>query len=128
VVFDSKHGYTADDAFSSFNSKWEPSWDLSTLNEDRVDKLEHSLINLANEVRELACKLVTIQINEDKKENGMTELTAILGLDTDRFYKDLSQIEENIESLTQLGIIKAEDISMILNRVWGTIPKYVTVK
>ena len=58
----------------------------------------------------------------------MTELTAILGLDTDRFYKDLSQIEENIESLTQLGIIKAEDISMILNRVWGTIPKYVTVK
>jgi len=62
------------------------------------------------------------------KESEMTELTAILGLDTDRFYKDLSQIEENIESLTQLGIIKAEDISMILNRVWGTIPKYVTVK
>ena len=54
--------------------------------------------------------------------------TAILGLNTDRFHKDLNQVEKNVKSLMQLDILNVRDIGMIQQRIWDTIPKYVIVR
>ena len=48
-----------------------------------------------------------------------------LGFDTKEFNKDLKQIGQTVTSLIQLDIVQREDINMIQERIWETIPKYV---
>jgi len=81
---------------------WKPSWDLSTINEDRVDKLERSLINLANEVRELSGKIQEI------KESGMKELTVEQRLDS--LYELIREGTFEIERPNYSGVVTRREL------------------
>ena len=50
----------------------------------------------------------------------------VLLFDTKRFHEDLQRAQESLEPLIDMGIIKSDDIEMLINRIGENITKYVT--
>ena len=48
-----------------------------------------------------------------------------LEFNTKRFHEDLQQIEDNLKSLIGLGIIKSDDVDLIVKRISDGISKYI---